>query len=95
MGSVVFVPWSGGGLEESFRKIFWGVCLSGIKILMLIELKSINFASQVKIKSFKIVLQTIASCTAAELRFPIFHKILKKSHFQRKFHRLPTCRYFK
>ena len=50
---------------------------------MLIESKSINFASQAK--SFRTVLQTIASCTATELRFPILHKILKKSHFQRKF----------
>ena len=52
---------------------------------MLIESKSINFAPQVKAKSFRTVLQTIASCTAIELRFPILHKILKKSHFQRKF----------
>ena len=86
------LEWRGAGgiLSEDFL----GVCLSGIKILMLIESKSINFASQVKAKSFRTVLQTIASCTATELRFPIFHKILKKSHFQRKFSPLTNLQVF-
>ena len=86
------LEWRGavGILSEDFL----GVCLSGIKILMLIESKSINFASQVKAKSFRTVLQTIASCTATELRFPIFHKILKKSHFQRKFSPLTNLQVF-
>ena len=53
--SVGFVLWRGeaGGI---LTKIVLGVCQSGIKIVILIEPKPINFASQFKTKSFKTVL---------------------------------------
>ena len=53
--TVGFVLWKGeaGGI---LTKIVLGVCQSGIKIVILIEPKPINFASQFKTKSFKTVL---------------------------------------
>ena len=55
--TVLLVSYSGEGKAGGIlTKIVLGVCQSGIKIVILIEPKPINFASQFKTKSFKTVL---------------------------------------
>ena len=89
--SVGFVLWKGeaGGI---LTKIVLGVCQSGIKIVILIEPKPINFAPQFKTKSFKTVLFFffLPRVRLQNSGFQHFIKSLEIVTFHANFHRLST-----